>query len=87
MNVDREGVEEGWGRVADAGEGCLEYMICSLFWHPRSVFVLLTHFMTLGVAPPEPVSSIKSGDFSSPLLSHFLEIPSHKQKLGLAEAF
>lgn len=62
-------------------------MICSLFWHPRSFFVLLTHFTTLGVAPLEPLSSINLGDFSSLLLSHFLEIPSHKQKLGLAEAF
>lgn len=50
------------------------------------VVVLLLHF-TLGVGPLKPMSSIKLGDFSSLLLSCFLEKPSHKQKSGLAGMF
>lgn len=68
------------GGGTEVGEGVprIHDQVC--LWHPGSFFVLLINFTTLGVARLKPVSSIKLGDFTSPLLLHFLEIPSHKQK-------
>lgn len=60
------------------GEGCLEYIIWSLFWHPTSVFMLSLNFTALGFAALRPISGIKLGELSSLLLYHFLEIARSK---------
>lgn len=82
MQIEGMG-REGWGRAGVPGIYDLSLGIPGLFF----VVVLLLHFTTLGVGPLKPMSSIKLGDFSSLLLSCFLEKPSHKQKSGLARMF
>lgn len=73
--------------MAEMGEGCLKYIIWSLFWHPRSVFMLSLNFTALGFAALRPISGIKLGELSSLLLYHFLEISSQKQKCWSVRVF
>lgn len=65
------------GEEGDGGQ-CLEYIIWSLSVS-RSVFAS-SKFHSLRLCCFEACQWYKLGDFSSLLLSHFLEIPSQKQE-------